>query len=121
MPFLKPFLLFNSAQKSRAYFRALRWEGKRYCFKCQNKRKIYRLKDGRLECSRCHFRFGEFTGTYLESINIPFNELSHLLYLFVLGVPGSAAKDPVNEAGELKENRLYLECINVMARSSPFR
>ena len=32
-------------------------------------------------------RFKEFTGTYLESIRIPFSELSHFLYLFVLVVP----------------------------------
>lgn len=82
-----PISLANDCTKSEAYFRAVRWQGKRYCPNCSFRRKLYRLQDGRIKCARCNFRFHEFTRTYLESLRIPFNELSHLLYLFVLGVP----------------------------------
>jgi len=87
MQFPGPLFLANSCKKSEAYFRALRWQGKRYCPRCKYSRKIYHLKDGRFKCGRCSFKFQEFTGAYLETLPIPFNELSHLLYLFVLGVP----------------------------------
>jgi transposase len=87
MQYPRPLTLSNSRTKSEVYFRALRWKGKRYCPSCGYKRKIYVLRDGRFKCPRCSLRFREFSGTYLEHLRIPFNELSHLLYLFVLGVP----------------------------------
>jgi len=88
-----PISLTNSCTKSRVYFRATRWQGRRRCPKCSFERKIYKLKDGRYKCKRCSFKFSEFTGTYLEKVEIPFNELSHLLYLFVLGVPSYRARN----------------------------
>ena len=87
MQYPRPLALSNSCTKSEAYFRALRWKGKRYCPSCGYKRKIYILSDGRFNCPRCSLRFREFSGTYLDHLRIPFNELSHILYLFVLGVP----------------------------------
>ena len=87
MQFPGPLFLASSCKKSEAYFRALRWQGKRYCPRCKYSRKIYHLKDGRFKCGRCSFKFQEFTGAYLETLPIPFNELSHPLYFFVLGVP----------------------------------
>ena len=80
-------MLANSCTKSRAYFRTLRWQGRRHCPACQYWRKLYRLDDGRFKCAQCHYRFSEWTGTYLERLRIPLHELAHLLYLFTLGVP----------------------------------
>ena len=87
MQFPSPLSLANNCKKSETYFRALRWQGKRRCPRCHYTRRIYLLKDNRFKCPRCSFKFREFTDTYLEALRIPFNELSHLLYLFVLGVP----------------------------------
>jgi len=87
MLYPSPVTLANSCTKSKTYFRALRWQGRRYCPRCHYKRKLYTLFDGRYQCPHCSFKFKEFTGTYLKDIRIPLNELSHLLYLFVLGVP----------------------------------
>lgn len=87
MQYRQPLELANSCKKSEAYFRAQRWGGKRYCPGCGYRRKLYSLSDGRFQCARCSFKFREFTGTYLENLRIGFDELSHLLYLFVLGVP----------------------------------
>ena len=83
----RPIVLANSSTKSRAYFRTLRWQGRRQCPACQYWRKLYRLDDGRFKCAQFHNRFSEWTGTYLERLRIPLHELAHLLYLFTLGVP----------------------------------
>jgi transposase len=87
MQYPSPVTLSNSCTKSEAYFRALRWQGRRHCPRCNYNRKLYALLDGRYKCPHCSFKFKEFTGTYLEDTRMPLNELSHLLYLFVLGVP----------------------------------
>jgi transposase len=69
------------------YFREMRWsEGKKSCVRCSDK-KIYELRTGRLRCKTCGLTFGDFTGTYLGQLNIPIHEITHLLYLFSLGLP----------------------------------
>jgi len=87
MQYPSPLKLITNSTKSEAYFRANRWQGKRHCPNCLYRRKIYKLQEGRFKCPRCSFKFGDFTGTCLQQLKIPFDELSHLLYLFVLGVP----------------------------------
>ena len=77
----RPIVLANSCTKSSAYFRTLRWQGRRHCPACQYWRKLYRLDDGRFKCAQCHYRFSEWTGTYLERLRIPLHELAHLLYI----------------------------------------
>ena len=80
-------LAINS-QKSRLYFQHARWHGKRKCPRC-NYRYINRLLDmnSRYSCKRCRYIFNDFTCTYLGRLRISFDITSHLLYLFVLGVP----------------------------------
>jgi len=68
MQYPRPLTLSNSCTKREAYFRALRWKGKRQCPSCHYKRKIYTLHDGRFKCPRCSSRFREFSGTYLERL-----------------------------------------------------
>jgi transposase len=93
---ISPIVLANSGTKSRVYFRTLRWQGRRRCPSCQHWRKLYRLDDSRFKCAQCQYRFGEWTGTYLERLRIPFDELAHLLYLFTLGVPSYRSQRYVN-------------------------
>ena len=81
------FSLFIDCKKSRVYFRALKWNGKRRCPNCFYERKIYRLSSGFLRCGRCRRDFSDFTGTPFAKIKIPFNKLAYLLHAFVLGVP----------------------------------
>jgi len=50
-------------------------------------RLLYHLKDERFGCKRCRYKFGEFTGTYLGEFYFSLNTLTHLLYLYALGVP----------------------------------
>jgi transposase-like protein len=47
---------------------------------------ILKMKD-LFGCKRCRYKFGEFTGTYLGEFYFSLNTLTHLLYLYALGVP----------------------------------
>ncbi len=68
-------------------FKELRWrDNKKQCIRCENT-VIYTLSTGRLRCKICGLTFGDFTGTYLGQLNIPVNDIAHLLYLFSLGLP----------------------------------
>ena len=87
MQYPSPVSLITNSKKSRSYFRAVRWQGKRSCPKCRYQRKLYRLGSHRFKCVRCQYRFNEFSSTYLSGLRLSFSELAHLLYLFVLGVP----------------------------------
>lgn len=81
-----PVELASSSKKSRVYFRHARWNGKRVCPKCGYRFLNY-LTGDRYGCKHCRYNFGEFTGTYLGKLRVPIDVVSHLLYLFVLGVP----------------------------------
>jgi len=83
---VQPLTLGSSLPKSRAYFCHLRWRGRRRCIACSS-RSLSRYGNDRDECRICKKRFSTFTGTYLDRMHLPWNDLSHLLYLFVLGVP----------------------------------
>lgn len=82
-----PIELGNSLTKSKVYFCHIRWNGRRVCIKCHY-RKIYRLSNnGYYKCSRCKYWFNDFSSTYLGTLRINLDITSHMLYLFVLGVP----------------------------------
>ncbi|MGB9642952.1 MAG: transposase, partial [Candidatus Ratteibacteria bacterium] len=84
---IKPIALINSTRKSYAFFKRYRWQKRRHCPICKYSA-FWKLKDGRFKCKRCGYKFKDFTGTYLAKLNIPINEICHILYLFVLGVLG---------------------------------
>jgi len=81
-----PIKLASDGKKSRVYFRHLRWSGNRTCPRCRY-RLLYYLVGYRFGCKRCRYKFGEFTGTYIEEFNFSLDLLVHLIYLFALGVP----------------------------------
>jgi transposase len=83
---IRPIFLATSMTKSYGYFCHIRWNGRRVCPSCFY-RKLYVLSSGYLKCKRCRYRFKDFTGTFLEKVKISLDELAHILYLFVLGVP----------------------------------
>jgi len=85
MPEIDPVKLANSVTKSRVYFCHIKWQGRRVCPRCQHRYVIHH--DNRYRCKKCRYKFDDFTGTYLAKIRIPLNTISHLLYLFSLGVP----------------------------------
>lgn len=87
MQYQSPISLINDSKKSEACFRAVRWQGKRCCPKCHYRRRLYYIGHRYRKCARCSFKFHDFTGTYLQLLQISFAEWAHLIYLFVLGVP----------------------------------
>jgi len=82
----KPQSLINSVRKSYTFFKQCHWQKRRHCPRCKYG-VLWKLKDNRFKCKRCAYKFSDFTGTYLGKLNIPINEVCHILYLFVLGVP----------------------------------
>ena len=80
----------------------MRWSKRRYGVKCNNIA-LWKLKDNRLKCKRCGYKFGDFTGTYLGRLKMPFNEIAHILYLFTLGVSGYR----MNKYPESSLKRIY--------------
>jgi transposase len=64
----------------------MRWKGRRVCLLCSY-RTLYLLSSGHFKCRRCKHRFKDFTGTHLGRVRVPLDELTHVLYMFVLGVP----------------------------------
>ena len=85
MPSNHPKALVNSLTKSRAFFVKKRWHEMQICPRC-NCRSLNRL-DSRYQCKRCKFKFTDFTNTYLGRLRILLHTISHLAYLFILGVP----------------------------------
>lgn len=81
-----PIELAASRSRSTAFFRHLRWHGRRRCPRCRSAH-LLTVRHHRFRCTRCRYEFGEFTGTYLGRLRIPPEVIAHLLYLFVLGVP----------------------------------
>lgn len=65
----------------------MRWNGKRKCPRCNNRYLINLSKQARYVCKRCRYFFNDFSRTYLGRLRISLDIISHLLYLFVLGVP----------------------------------
>lgn len=74
-------------EQSAAYLRTLRWPDGCFCPKCHQAHPLYPLRDGRLLCGTCRYRFRNFTGTYLASLRIPTDQIAHLLCLFLRRMP----------------------------------
>lgn len=110
--------LISSMTKSKAFFVKQKWKGRRVCLRCNN-RKLWRLSNGKYRCSKCRFSFREFTGTYLERIKIPYNQLIYLIHLFVLGVPAfriaklsSTSKNTIERMFRLFRQAIYENSLN---------
>jgi transposase len=86
MTIYKPLTLLSSSYKSYQFLRSQRVT-KRYCPRCKTK-VFWKLKDRTFKCKKCFYKFNDFTKTYIGKIKIDYNEMVHLIYLFVLGVPG---------------------------------
>jgi len=84
---ISPLELAINSQKSRLYFQHARWHGKRRCPRCNHRYLVNITKQIRYVCKRCRYFFNDFTCTYLGRLKISFDVITHLLYLFVLGVP----------------------------------
>ena len=91
MPGTDVLTVINSESRGRSLFRSRRWVGKPVCLRCSAS-ELYRLATGQYRCKACRYTFRDFTSTYLGELRIPLKEVSHLLYLFTLGVPSYRAR-----------------------------
>jgi transposase-like protein len=84
---VSPVKLIGSVTKSRGYFCHARWKGRGRCIKCNYRMLYYFENDQRYGRKRCRYKFNNFTGTYIGEFNYSQDIISHLVYLFTLGVP----------------------------------
>lgn len=76
----------RSENRARHFFRRKRWKkGRIFCTACHSYN-VVRIPDRRYRCRRCKYRFHDFTGTYLNEIQIPFRSWLWILKLFELEV-----------------------------------
>jgi transposase len=74
--------LAGREESARRRLLSLCWpEGERFCTKCA-KPKPYELKSGRLRCGRCGYTFHDFTGRWLNTVNLSAAAWLALLELF---------------------------------------
>jgi len=92
MATIKLITIITSVRKSHIFFKQLRWHNRRKCPRCSYSI-LWKLKDRRYKCRKCSYKFSDFTGTYPGKLNIPINEICHILYLFVLGVSANRIKE----------------------------
>lgn len=71
-----------SLSKIQRIFWQAKFPVRRQCLRCRF-RSLSRLNDGRLQCSRCGFRFSLKTGTYLKQSRLFLEQWYELLYWFV--------------------------------------
>lgn len=73
--------MLTSDELSTQYFSSLRWDGKRFCPRCECT-KLYYCNSNKYSCERCRYKFGDFTGTYIGEFKKKSNLLTYMLYQF---------------------------------------
>jgi len=78
--------LGKTENKARLYFRKNCWQNRHvFCTTCRSY-KIYRIPDKRYRCKRCGYRFHDFTGRWINKLNISFKKWLWIIKLFELEV-----------------------------------
>lgn len=78
--------LGKTENKARLYFRKNCWQNRHvFCTTCRSY-KVYRILDKRYRCKRCGYRFHDFTGRWINKLNISFKKWLWIIKLFELEV-----------------------------------
>ena len=76
--------LVKSENKARLYFARLVWKnGHVFCPRCRS-RKVYRLIGKRYRCKSCGYTFHDFTGRWINKLNISYRDWLWVIKLFEL-------------------------------------
>jgi len=76
--------LIRSESAARKYLLGFCWKNQqRFCPVCRQ-RKPYKLTDGRRRCSRCGYTFHDFSGRWLNLVNLPCDQWLRIIKLFEL-------------------------------------
>jgi len=78
--------LCKTENRVRLYFKKYCWKNRHvFCTTCKSY-KIYRIADKRYRCKRCGYRFHDFTGRWINRLNISFKKWLWIIKLFELEV-----------------------------------
>ena len=78
--------LCKTENKARLYFKKNCWQNRHvFCTTCRSY-KIYRISDKRYRCKRCGYKFHDFTGRWINKLNISFKKWLWIIKLFELEV-----------------------------------
>ena len=78
--------LCKTENKARLYFKKNCWKNSHvFCTTCRGY-KVYRIPDKRYRCKRCGYRFHDFTGRWINRLNISFKKWLWVIKLFELEV-----------------------------------
>lgn len=76
--------LIRSESAARKYLLGFCWKNQqRFCPVCRQ-RKLYKLTDGRRRCSRCGYTFHDFSGRWLNLVDLPCDQWLRIIKLFEL-------------------------------------
>ncbi len=78
--------LCKTENRVRLYFKKYCWKNRHvFCTTCRSY-KIHRIPDKRYRCKRCGYRFHDFTGRWINKLNISFKKWLWIIKLFELEV-----------------------------------
>ncbi len=76
--------LIRTESAARKFMLGFCWKNQqRFCPKCRQ-RKLYRLTDGRRRCSRCGYTFHDFSGRWINLVDLDCGQWLRLIKLFEL-------------------------------------
>jgi len=86
--------VFQDNKKSLHFLRMLRFGSWFICPKCRDSIKIASSQFGKQHwCPRCHYRFYDFSGTFLDNNKLPWSKVILGTHLFILGKPARRAAE----------------------------
>ena len=78
--------IIKTERIARSYFAKLCWKNyRRFCNRCRSY-EIYRIVGKRFRCKRCKYTFHDFTGRWINKLNISHREWLWIIKLFELEV-----------------------------------
>lgn len=79
-------LVGKTENKARLFFKKQCWKnGRVFCARCRGYR-IYRIADKRYRCKRCGYTFHDFSGRWINRLNISFKQWLWIIKLFELEI-----------------------------------
>jgi transposase len=73
----------KSENRARLFFKKACWKnGRIFCTRCRNRKKIYRIVGKRYRCRRCGYTFHDFSGRWINRLRIPFKKWLWIIKFF---------------------------------------
>jgi transposase len=109
----------RSENRARHFFRRKRWKNARiFCTACRSYN-VVRILNRRYRCRRCKHRFHDFSGTYLNELQIPFRAWLWILKLFELEVSAHRIAHQVELSYPTVLKALHFVRLSIVHAESP--